>query len=210
MPPKLSLRGFLRQDLLLSRTKSLIPYYHEHNASRKPNTKGAPAASVPFPPRPASPPNEDVKGDAEPTQDVDSVFGEPIFTKEEILQQKVEQLLAEDNKSKPDTKQQCQNPELGKLKGELSSLVLRELEASREERQLIRNRKTHLITAIGKLEARIQLERVHGCKGKSVVYLNGIKRKRNTDISHSQIRGRSDIARAHESSREEASSNDER
>jgi hypothetical protein len=165
MPPKLTLIGFLRHDLLSRRTRALIPYYNDYNASRNPILKRGSEGTNSLPPRLPSPLSDNGKSDAKPAQDVDSPFGEPIYTEEDILQQKLELLLAQDLKHKQDTKHRGRNPELDKLKEELNVLVNRELEASREERELIRRQKLGLISAIGKLEAKIRGERVKGCKG---------------------------------------------
>lgn len=170
MPRKLSLKGFLRQEVLSKRPKALIPYYNAHKASRKPGLKlkREPAAmDEPFPPRPATALSDNGEGDAQPARDVDSLFGEPIYTKEEIRQQKLEELLARDLKqSHPAKQQQSENQELDKLKKELNDLVMWELEATGEQRHMVRHRKAELISRIGKLEAKIKSNKVKSCKGK--------------------------------------------
>jgi hypothetical protein len=166
MPPKLNLKGFLRHDLLSRRTRALIPYYSDYNASRNFTLKHEPEVTDPLTPRPATPLGDYGKGEANPARDVDSLFGEPIYTKDEILQQKLEQLLAEDRKKDQSVKQQqSQYPNLENLKAELNALVVRELEAGREERELIQRQKSVLISSLGKLEVKIRGERVKGCKG---------------------------------------------
>jgi hypothetical protein len=165
MPPRLSLKGFLRRDLLSRRTRALIPYHDEHNASRrKLGFKLNPAApDIPLPPRPATPMSGN--GEAAPARDVDSLFGEPIYTKEEVRQENIQQLLAEDRKHEQDVRPRSQNPELVKLMDELNALVNRELEASGEEKKLIRSQKLALIKETGKVEARIKGKKVKRYKG---------------------------------------------
>ncbi len=194
MPRKLSLKGFLRQEVLSKRPKALIPYYNDHKASHKPGLKFKREPVVtdrPFPSRPASrepglklkhepvakdeplPPesatflSDNGEGDVQPAQDIDSLFGEPIYTKEAILQQKLEELLARDLKqSRPAKQQQSENQELDKLKKELNDLVIWGMEATGEQRQMIRHRKAELISVIGKLEEKIKSNKVKSCKGK--------------------------------------------
>jgi hypothetical protein len=166
MPPRLSLKGFLRRDLLSRRTRALIPYYNDHNASRTPNLKRESVPDLTSRPRTGTPPNE---ADSKPAREVDSIFGEPIYTKEEVFKEKFEQLLAEDRKQEQVVRPRRHNPELVKLMDELNALVKRELEASPEERKLIRNQKLALTKEIGKLEAKIKEKRVKRCKGTSVL-----------------------------------------
>jgi hypothetical protein len=169
MPRKLSLKGFLRQEVLSKRPKALIPYYNDYKASHKPGLKlkREPAATdKSFPSRPATSPSENGERNAQPARDVDSLFGEPIYTKEEIRQQMLEELLAKDLKqSYPAKQHQSENHELDKLKTELNDLVIRELEATGEQRHMVRHRKSELIAVIGKLEAKIRSNKVKGCKG---------------------------------------------
>jgi hypothetical protein len=170
MPRKLSLKGFLRQEILSKRPKALIPYYNDHKASQKPGLKlkrEPAAADRPFPSRPATSLSDNEEGDAQPAQDVDSLFGEPIYTKGEILQQKLDKLFARDIKqSHPAKQQQSENQELDKLKKELNDLVIWEMEATGEQRRMIRHRKAELISVIGKLEAKIKSNKFRSCKGK--------------------------------------------
>ena len=166
MPRRLGLKGFLRRDLLSRRTRALIPYYNDHNASRTPNLKRESVPDLTFPPRTSTPPNE---ADSKPTREVDSIFGEPLYTKEEVFKEKFEQLLAEDRKQEQAVRPRCHNPELVKLMNELDTLVKRELEASPEERKLIRNQKLALTKEARKLEAEIKGKRVKSCKGTSVL-----------------------------------------
>ncbi|KAH8774886.1 hypothetical protein BGZ57DRAFT_376803 [Hyaloscypha finlandica] len=161
MPRRLGLKGFLRRDLLSRRTRALIPYHNNHNASRTPNLKRESVPDLTFPPRTSTPPNE---ADSKPTREVDSIFGEPIYTKEEVFKEKFEQLLAEDRKQEQAVRPRCHNPELVKLMNELDTLVKRELEASPEERKLIRNQKLALTKEARKLEAEIKGKRVKSCK----------------------------------------------
>jgi hypothetical protein len=119
-----------------------------------------------YPPRTGTPPNE---ADSNPAPEVDSIYGEPIYTKEEVFKEKFEQLLAEDRKQEQAVRPRRHNPELVKLMDELNALVKREMEASPEERKLIRNQKLALIKEAGKLEADIKGKRVKSCKGTSVL-----------------------------------------
>jgi hypothetical protein len=170
MPRKFSLKGFLRQDILSKRPKALIPYYNDHKASRKPGLqlKREPAATDnPSPPEPATSLSDNGEDDAQPARDVDSLFGEPIYTTEEIRQQKLDELLARDQKqSHPAKQQQSENQELDKLKKELHGLVMWELEATGEQRHYVRHRKADLIDRIARLEAKIKSCKVKSCKGK--------------------------------------------
>ncbi|KAE9363466.1 hypothetical protein N431DRAFT_355774 [Stipitochalara longipes BDJ] len=163
MPAKANLKIFLRRDLLSRRTRALVPYYNEYNASRKPKVdlRYEPAPDLPFPPRPATP-----EYNVQSAHDIDSLFGEPIYTKEEIHQQKLEELLAGDRKRKheEEAKPQTQNAELVKLMDELNSFVSRELNAQGDERQAIRGQKLALIKEIGKLETKIRVKKVEDCK----------------------------------------------
>jgi hypothetical protein len=187
MPARASLKAFLRRDLLSRRTRALIPYYDDYNASRKPriNLGYEPAANFPFPPR-AGTPEDDAEmspHDLEPqspTQDIDSLFGEPIHTKEEIHQQKLEQLLADDRKrkDKEEVRPRIQNPELLKLTGELNALVSRELDIYGEERKVIRGQKLALIKEIDKLETKIKIKKVEDCKGTSY-YVKSFETSKN-------------------------------
>lgn len=109
-------------------------------------------------------------GEAAPARDVDSLFGEPIYTKEEVRQEKIQQLLAEGRKHEQDVRPRSQNPELVKLMDELNALVSRELEASGEEKKLIRSQKLALIKETGKVEARIKGKKVKRCKGMHTLF----------------------------------------
>lgn len=103
----------------------------------------------------------------QPARDVDSLFGEPIYTKEEIRQQKLKELLARDPKqSHPAKQKQIENQQHDKLKKELHDLVMWELEATGEQKHYVRHRKAELISRIGKLEAKIKSNKVKSCKGK--------------------------------------------
>jgi hypothetical protein len=170
MPRKLSLKGFLRQDILSKRPKALIPYYNNHKAKRKPGLKlkREPAATDKhFPPQPANSLSDSEEDDAQPARDIDSLFGEPIYTKEEIRQQKLEELLARDQKqSHPAKQEESENQELDNLKKELHDLVMWELEATSEQKHYVRHRKADLISRIAKLEANIKSNKVKSCKGK--------------------------------------------
>jgi len=160
MPRKFSLRGFLRQDILSRRSKALLPLNSKNTSGLK-REAGA-VLSLNNRAKSKSPPPEDDEGKRE----VDSIFGEPIYTRTEIQQQKLEQFLEEDQKDQPHTKTN-RNATLDKLREELDTIVKRELEASPEERVGIRRAKSQLIVEIGKLEARNRIERVRGHKGMS-------------------------------------------
>jgi hypothetical protein len=115
-----------------------------------------------------------------PAQDFDSLFGEPIYTKEEIHQQKFEQLLADDRKrkDKEEVRPLIQNPELVKLTGELHALVSRELDTYGDKRKVIRGQKLALIKEIDKLETKIKIKKVEDCKGTSY-YVKSFETSKN-------------------------------
>jgi len=173
MPARNRLKDFLRRDLLSKRSRTLVPYYDDYNANRKPKVDVAyePAADLPFPPR-AGTPEDDVQSarDLSLSQPryTDSLFGDPLYTKEEIYQQKLEKLLADDQKrnGEDEARPRSQDPELVKLTAEVNSLVSRELRTHGAERMAIRGQKLGLVKEIGKLEAKLSVKRFEDCKGK--------------------------------------------
>jgi len=172
MPEKASLKEFLRRDLLSKRSRALVPYYDAYHASRKPkvNLKYEPTPDLPFPPR-AGTPEDDAQSAHDlilsKHRDTDSLFGDILYTKEEIHQHKLEKLLADDQKrnDEDEPRQRSQNPELVKLMGELNALVSLELNTHGAEKLAIQGQKLALIKEIGKLEAKISIKKVKDLKG---------------------------------------------
>ena len=177
MPTKGSLKDFLRRDHLSKRTRALVPYYDEYNACRKPkvNIGYEPAANLPFPPRAGTPEEDEPYAHDLSSQprETDSLFGDTLYTREEILRQKLEKFLAEDQKrnEENEARPRRSDPELAKLMEELNSLVSREFYAHGVERMAIRDQKLALIKAIGKLETMIGIKKVKDCKGRLYIVL---------------------------------------
>jgi hypothetical protein len=183
MPRKLSLRGFLRQDIISKRNSDLTP----RRDSRTSSLKRDPGANFPLASRSQSDsPFEKAKHES--FGEVDSIFGETIVTKDEILQQKLEQFLAKDRKDGDSEVKHPHHPVLEALKEELNILINQEFNAGLEERELIRRQKSGLIREIGRLEAKDRYERIRGHKGMSISLFREIRARgeyfstRRTDL----------------------------
>jgi hypothetical protein len=157
MPRKLSLHGFLRQDILSGRSKALLRFHEQQKSGLKRES----GVVLPLGRRTKS--NSRPPNDNESEQKADSIFGEPVFTKKEVKQKKLDQFLADDRKDKSNIKGNV-NSSLKNLREELNALVKRELAASLGERVQIRREKSKLIEKIGKLEAKDSVEKVKGHK----------------------------------------------
>ena len=160
MPKKISLRGFLRQEILRKRIRT-TSNIHDDASSSAPSI--GPLAqedhkhqsddfdSLFDEPVPVAPADQ-----SKTIGEVDSIFGEPvepIITKEKVLQTRLQQLLAhsasENGQISPPTPQ---NPVLDAMKNELQSLVALEEDAQLRERKSVQRRKRDLLQEIGAAE----------------------------------------------------------
>jgi hypothetical protein len=160
MPKKISLRGFLRQEILRKRIRTNVDTYDDASPSApsigpltQEDERHQPIDfdSLFDEPVTVAPGDQSKK-----IEELDSIFGEPIqpsITKEEVLQTRLQQLLAhsasENAQISPPTPQ---NPVLDAMKNELQSLVLLEEEAQISEMESVRRWKKALLQEISAAE----------------------------------------------------------
>ena len=159
MPKKISLRGFLRQEILRKRIRT-TSNIHDDASSSAPSI--GPLAqedhkhqsddfdSLFDEPVPVAPADQCKK-----IGEVDSIFGEPvepIITKEKVLQTRLQQLLAHSASENAQISPTPQNPVLDAMKNELQSLVALEEEAQPSEKKSVQRRKRDLLQEIGAAE----------------------------------------------------------
>jgi hypothetical protein len=160
MPKKISLRGFLRQEILRKRIRTTSDAHNDASPSapsigsltqEDENHQSEDLDSL------FDEPAAVARGDqSKKIGELDSIFGEPvepIITKEEVLQTRLQQLLAhsasENGQISPPTPQ---NPVLDAMKNELQSLVALEEDAQLRERKSVQRRKRDLLQEIGAAE----------------------------------------------------------
>jgi hypothetical protein len=170
MPKKISLWGFLRQEILRKRIRTNIDIYDD--ASPSASFIGPPTREdEKYQPEDFDSLFDDPVTVAPETQskkigELDSIFGEPIqpsITKEEVLQTRLQQLLAhspaENAHFPPPTPQ---NPVLDAMRNELQSLVALEEEAQISDMESVRRRKKALLQEIGAAEREEEERRRRG------------------------------------------------
>jgi hypothetical protein len=96
--------------------------------------------------------------------DLDSIFGERVLTREELREKKLKELLAQRNLAAPRFKRVV-NPVLEELKDDLRTLVYRESQAGYRERELIQRQKASLKEEIYHLEAKEYAKEERGRSG---------------------------------------------
>ena len=159
MPKKISLRGFLRQEILRKRIRTTSDAHNDASPS-------APSI-VSLTQEDENHQSEDLdslfdepaavaRGDqSKKIGELDSIFGEPvepIITKEEVLQTRLQQLLAHSASENAQISPTPQNPVLDAMKNELQSLVALEEEAQPSEKKSVQRRKRDLLQEIGAAE----------------------------------------------------------
>ncbi|KAL2061768.1 hypothetical protein VTL71DRAFT_7146 [Oculimacula yallundae] len=151
MPPKTSLRGFLRKDILQNRITT-APLKGRTHAPPKAVPEKSHELDYLF--------DEDITAvkDSKPESETDSLFEEPPVmekTKTQERQENLRRFLAESNQARAaDQKDTSEETIFMKdLKKELEELVTREGEADREEKLKLRVEKSALIRKIAALEA---------------------------------------------------------
>jgi hypothetical protein len=160
MPKKISLRGFLRQEILRKRIRTTSDTHDDASPSAPSIDPLTQEDEKPQPEDFDSLFDEPIRvapGDqSKKIGELDSIFGEPvepIITKEEVLQTRLQQLLAhsasENAQFSPPTPQ---NPVLDAMKNELQSLVALEEKAQISEMESVRRRKKALLQEIGAAE----------------------------------------------------------
>jgi hypothetical protein len=110
-----------------------------------------------------------------PKDDMDSIFGERVLTREEQREKKLQDLLAQSNMAAPKSSKAV-NPVLEELKDELRTLVYREPQASYRERGLIQRQKASLKEEIYHLEAEERAKEDRGRKGDDFHLRNKVSR----------------------------------
>jgi hypothetical protein len=161
MPKKISLRGFLRQEILRKRIRTTLEPHDDTSSSAPPIGIITQDGNNHHPEDFDSLFNEPMRvGRGEQSkriEEFDSIFGEPlepIITKEEALQTRLQQLLAQTVSEEPQDSSAtaAQNPVLDALKNELQSLVALEEEAQISEMESVQRRKKALLQEIGAAE----------------------------------------------------------
>ncbi|PVH86025.1 hypothetical protein DL98DRAFT_650521 [Cadophora sp. DSE1049] len=155
MPPKTSLRGFLRKDILHSRLTT-APL----RSRSRPSPEGSPKEACEEPHELDYLFEEDSseRKDDTPESETESLFGEIIVkekTKEEERREKLQRFLSESGQGKnlAQNIKHIETPALKETRKELENLVTREGDATSEERLEIRKQKRSLIRKITALEA---------------------------------------------------------
>jgi hypothetical protein len=160
MPKKISLRGFLRQEILRKRIRTTSDAHEDASPSAPPigslTQEDEKHQSEDFDSLFDEPAAVATGDQGKKIGELDSIFGEPvepIITKEEVLQTRFQQLLAhsafENEQISPPTPQ---NPALDAMKNELQSLVALEGDAKLRESKSAQSRKRDLLQEIGKAE----------------------------------------------------------
>lgn len=118
---------------------------------------------LPSPPRKARPVEDhEVRletpeaGEASATYDNDSLFGEPILTKEELFDKQLKELLSAPPTDPSTLRQPPQppvNPNLEALKDELRTLMSHDGQGSERERAWIRRQKSALVEEVTRLQS---------------------------------------------------------
>jgi len=170
-----SLRDFLRKEVIASRLKLPTEFTF---ITKEPDHIGfsAPAKSTYDPPA-----DEDddslilgasVYGGFKHAKedDMDSIFGERVLTREEQREKKVKELLSRRNLPAPKSNKVA-NPVLEELKDELRTLVYSESQAGFRERELIQRQKASLKEEIYHLEAEERAKEDRDRKGEGIIYL---------------------------------------
>jgi len=159
MPKKISLRGFLRQEILRKRIRTTSDAHNDASPSapsigsltqEDENHQSEDLDSL------FDEPAAVARGDqSKKIGELDSIFGEPvepIITKEEVLQTRLQQLLAHSASENAQISPTPQNPVLDAMKNELQSLVALEEEAQPSEKKSVQRRKRDLLQEIGAAE----------------------------------------------------------
>jgi hypothetical protein len=175
MPRKISLRGFLRQEILRKRIRTTSDTHSDIPSSApliRPLTQEGKTHQLedfdslfdePMTRVSECIPSNNLRsffdepvarGDqSKKIEKLDSLFGEaikPIATKEEVIQSRLQELLAQtvSEKAKHFPPTIPQNPDLDAMKNELENLVVLEADAHLDKRVLVRSRKSALIREI--------------------------------------------------------------
>ncbi|KAK0102933.1 hypothetical protein ONS95_000875 [Cadophora gregata] len=159
MPPKISLRNFLRKDILRSRF-STAPLERSTRSYSKITSSATTKAPLEEPHK-FDPLMEEITTENEnecPNSETDTLFGEPIVeekTVEEERQEKLRRLLSQgvQRKNVAQNTEHAEIPALEETRKELEELVRREDEATADEKLAMRNQKRALVRRISALEA---------------------------------------------------------
>ncbi|KAF4634941.1 hypothetical protein G7Y89_g3155 [Cudoniella acicularis] len=151
MGKRTNLQGFLRKEVLQSRLKAPTD-----NSKRRPSRTNK---FETLPPNPAASEQAELDmvsifGEDFPQDDVDSIFGENILTKEEIRREKLAPFLeVKPNDPKKKEYKHSSNPTIMALRKELETLVTSAIAKNPREQAFVRRQRSALIHEITYLEA---------------------------------------------------------